>query len=291
MEINSFRIRDPFILLHENKYYLYGTTRLEKDSTRGEGGGFDVFVSDDLCSFEGPYSVFEPDSDFWGKTDFWAPEVHEYNGAFYMLATFKNTGILHGVGILKADTPMGPFRPHSEMPITPRDWSSLDGTLFIEDGKPYMVFCHEWIQIIDGTMCYAELSEDLTHFVTEPKTMFAASENPHATYSRFRDGTLGYVTDGPCMHRTPDGSLLMLWASGGKGGYTEYVSRSDNGRLDGHFGNTQIFYGDNGGHGMLFRDRSGSLKFTLHAPNIPSNERAAIFSVEETEDSISLETI
>jgi hypothetical protein len=27
---------------------------------------------------------------------------------------------------------------------------ALDGTLWVEDGVPYMIFCHEWIQITDG---------------------------------------------------------------------------------------------------------------------------------------------
>ena len=29
---------------------------------------------------------------------------------------------------------------------------TLDGTLYVENGLPYMVYAHEWIQILDGTM-------------------------------------------------------------------------------------------------------------------------------------------
>ena len=37
-----------------------------------------------------------------------------------------------------------------------------------------MVFVHEWTSMPDGNglMCYAPLSDDFTHFIEEPKTMF-----------------------------------------------------------------------------------------------------------------------
>ena len=42
-------IRDPYVLLDKGKYYLYGT---RSETCWGEAYGFDVFVSDDLESFE-----------------------------------------------------------------------------------------------------------------------------------------------------------------------------------------------------------------------------------------------
>ena len=54
--------------------------------------------------------------------------------------------------LLVAYTPEGPFVPLTGKPHTPADWMSLDGTLYVENGKPYMVFCHEWTQVTDGSM-------------------------------------------------------------------------------------------------------------------------------------------
>ena len=34
----------------------------------------------------------------------------------------------------------------------------------VEDGQPYMVFCHEWCQMKDGRMCYAPLAPDFASF-------------------------------------------------------------------------------------------------------------------------------
>ena len=107
-----------------------------------------------------PKHAFAPPADFWGKQDFWAPEVHAYNGAFYMFATFM--GDTRGTGILKADHPAGPFLPWSDGAVTPRDQMCLDGTLHIDkNGKPWIVYCHEWVQVGNGTMNAAPLSEDL----------------------------------------------------------------------------------------------------------------------------------
>ena len=273
-------------MLDNGTYYLYGTTRFPDGNEIAESYGFDVYVSRDLESFEGPYPVFSPEEDFFGLCDFWAPEVHAYRGAYYMLATFKGASGLHGVGILKSDSPRGPFTPHSRMPITPTDWAALDGTLYIDKaGKPYMVFCHEWSQITDGTMCYAPLSEDLTHFTSEPITMFPASENPFGRPSKLREG-IGYITDGPCMYRTSTDRLLMLWSMRGERGYMECVYRSDNGELSGSFSPISVIYPDDGGHGMIFRGKDSLPRLVLHTPNTRGDERAKIFKLTDTGDNL-----
>jgi arabinan endo-1,5-alpha-L-arabinosidase len=49
------------------------------------------------------------------------------------------------------DTPTGPFAAFTNHSTWPTDRMTLDGTLWVEDGVPYMVFGHEWVQIKDGT--------------------------------------------------------------------------------------------------------------------------------------------
>lgn len=277
MKNTEFWIRDPFVLLDGGRYYMYGTTRSR------EKAGFDVYVSDDLENWEGPIPVFEYSEGFWGKMHYWAPEVYKYRGAYYMFATFKDDGPWHGCQILRSESPTGPFLPHSEGPITPKEWSSLDGTFYIgKDGKPYMIFCHEWIQISNGEMCYAELSDDLTHFVSEPRTMFRAGDFPEV----IKPGHVGnFVTDGPFMYRSKTGELLMLWSSVGESGYLECVMRSDNGEIDGKFELVDLLFREDGGHGMLFRDKAGNLKFSLHHPN-RVNEHLELFDVEDAGDTL-----
>lgn len=268
MKLHQIHIRDPFALFEDGKYYLYGT--------RGEGcwdhcSGFDVYVSTDLEDWSDPISVFEKQADFWADRQFWAPEVHRYQGKYYMFASFKAEGRRRATHILVSDLPTGPFVPLMPEPITPKDWECLDGTLYIDrQGRPYIVFCHEWVQVADGEMVAMALTEDLRYPAGEPKVLFRASEPSWAT----GDGQGNYITDGPYLHRGDDGRLHMIWSTDCDGKYVVAWAASDNDEIDGNWihGDTFLYSGD-GGHGMLFRDGNGGLKMAIHAPNLSPHER------------------
>ena len=278
----DIHIRDPFVLVHGGKYYMYGTRGA---TCWGEADGFDVFVGDDLENWDGPFAVFHNDGSFWADKHYWAPEVHEYRDAFYMFASFKKDGVNRGTQILRADTPMGPFKPHSDGPVTPRDWGCLDGTLYIsKEQKPYMVFCHEWTQVKDSEMCVMELSEDLTTAVGEPSLLFKASEQPgvHGWEGNF-------VTDGPFLRRLQSGTLIMIWSTQGAQGYCQAVAVSDNGEIDGKWClSPDLLFEKDGGHGMIFTGLDGQLYITLHAPNETPNERPFFYKLREAGDSFVL---
>lgn len=272
MKLSDINLRDPFILPNGGKYYLYGSR-----GTRG----FYVFVSRDLVEWSEPILCFSPPEGFWADRDFWAPEVHRYkDGYFYMFASFKKDGLCRGTQILRASSPLGPFSPISDGPVTPRDWECLDGTLYIDKaGRPYMVFCHEWVQTVDGEICAIELSDDLKRAVSPPRLLFKGSEMPGAPANAKR-----YVTDGPFMYTREDGRLFMLWSSFGENGYCEIVSRSDNGALDGKWIHSdKLMFKNDGGHGMLFKTFDGQLKFVCHYPNKGAKERPAIFDIDMNE--------
>jgi len=265
MKANEIVIRDPYVLLHEGKYYMYGTRSLlcwdtpEDISTQG----FDAYVSDDLVHWRAPVPVFTRPEGFWANRNFWAPEVHGYRGAFYLLATFIGEGRRRGTQILHADSPLGPFAVHSPQPITPPDWECLDGTLYVDKtGVPYMVFCHEWVQIKNGTICAVRLSEDLTAPVGEPWVLLSAADAHWADKNAAR-----YVTDGPFLYRTRTGALLMLWSSLKDGQYVQAIARSSNGEINGSWEHLDLLYEADGGHGMVFTTKEGELMLALHSPN------------------------
>lgn len=270
-EIN---IRDPFVLPvpEEQKYYLYGTTGTE---TWAESAtSINYYTSTDLENWEGPFLAFTPPDGFWADRNFWAPEVHKYQEYYYMFASFKAAGVPRGTQILRADSPRGPFLPISDAPVTPRDWECLDGTLYVDaNAQPWMVFCHEWVQVGDGEVCAIRLSADLTSAVGEPHILFHASEAPWAQEVNSK-GRKGYVTDGPWMHRLPDGGLVMLWSSFGEGGYTVGIAQSDSGDVLGEWKQLpKPLYAGDGGHCMTFRDFNGQLLLTYHRPNSTPDER------------------
>jgi len=291
MKKADIQIRDPFILTlpEERRYLLFGST--DKDIWSGPGTGFDCYESRDLENWTGPIPAFRPPVDFWSNTQFWAPECHPWQGRYFLFASFARDGRQRGTQILVADKPEGPYRLHSDGPVTPRDWECLDGTLFADDaGKPWMVFCHEWVQIEDGEMCAVPLTTDLRAAAGKPVRLFRASEAKWAKPME-RDGRLrNFVTDGPFLHRLRDGRLLMLWSTIGYEGYAMGYAVSDSGSVLGPWRQSEApIYGRDGGHGMLFRDFDGRLWMTLHHPNDTPYERPVWLEVTETQGGLAVE--
>lgn len=283
MKLSDIHIRDPFILTFENKYYMYGAPG--KNAWDGQGG-FLCYVSNDLEEWSEPIKCFTPPENFWADTNFWAPEVHYYNGSFYLFATLKADDKHRGTQIFKADSPLGPFKEHSDCAVTPHDMECLDGTLYVDSkGIPYIIFCNEWTQVVNGRMYYAQLDSELKSIVGEPKLMFTARDYP--SVRAISHG--GYVTDGPFMYRCKNNDLVMLWSSFGEKGYFQGVLKSDNGEIDGKWIEQKPLFETNGGHGMLFKDFGGKLRLSLHAPNSPrGSERLTLYEIEDSEGILSV---
>jgi len=293
MKLNEINIRDPFILPFDGKYYMYGSrvSHPNEDSPWGTQTGFDVYVSEDLENWSSPKSVFEKIDSFWGENCFWAPEVHIYNGKFYMLATFKAANKCRATHILVSDTPDGTFRPLSDHPVTPPQWECLDGTLYIDKhGIPHLVFCHEWLQIDDGTVCEVALSSDLSEPISQPRVLFRASDYPGVrSVSKKKNA---YVTDGPFMYRTQAGKLFCLWSTASHTGYCELIAESDNGDIDGNWAVSPVpLSAQDGGHGMLFQAYTGKTLFVMHQPNTTLLERPVIMELVDENNCLTLSNI
>lgn len=284
----DINIRDPYVLVHDGMYYLYGTRGA---TCWGEADGFDCYVGTDLEHWSEAAEVFHRPEGFWADRNYWAPEVHVYQGKFYMFASFKSEDRERCTIILKADNPLGPFEVHSEGTASPEAWGCLDGTLYTDhDGKPYLVFCHEWKQVQDGTICAVALSDDLNRRAGEPRTLFAASEARPWVRPVISDVPgENYVTDGPFMYRTKQGRLLMLWSSFGEEGYAQAAAYSDNGDISGNWKQDPVpLYTKDGGHGMIFDGLDGKKYLALHAPNSHLNERPIFHEIEERDDRLFL---
>ncbi len=285
--LDRIRVRDPFVLVErdEQRYWLYGTT--DPDPWHGPGVGFDAWWSRDLENWHGPIAVFRPPPGFWGECNFWAPEIHLHRGRLVMFASFRSAREGRGVQTLVADHPSGPFLPLSTGPVTPPGWACLDGTLHMAaDGAPWMVFCHEWLQIDDGRICAMPMTPTLDGAAGDPVELFRASTAP---WVRPVQDQHHFVTDGPFLHRTPGGDLLMLWSSFSRRGYAIGLARSASGELRGpwHHEPQPLWRGD-GGHAMLFRDFDQRLVLAFHAPNRSPLERVRLMEVEDSVDGLHL---
>ncbi len=296
-------VRDPFILTDTKTktYYLYASA---KDTTLMPNGnnGIVVYTSKDLNHWESPKPVFEIPNDSWAspRHGAWAPEVHFYKGKYYLFVTLSNPEKplpndkgrnmpMRGTTILVSDKPDGIFTPLKNEPHTPADWMSLDGTLFIENGQPYLVFCHEWVQIETGTFERIKLSKNLKNTEGVAKTIFKVTDaNWVKSINAKPYNATGFVSDGAWFYRTKTGKLLMLWSSFSSCGYTVGIAESSNGKLTGAWKQQQdVLYCNNGGHAMLFKTFEGRLMMTLHQPN-SGNIRARIFEMEDLGNTIKI---
>lgn len=282
MKNREINIRDPFVLYENGTFYMYGTRARNFGK---KTGGFDVYVSTDLEEWSEPVECFNSNAYGLNREVNWAPEVHKYKDSYYMFATFTMENGRRGTYALKSENPMGPFIPHSQEALTPKDWESLDGTLYVnKGGTPYIVFCHEHRQIIDGTICYTRLSDDLTCAIGETTTLFSASSPQWA--DRKPDGE-HYVTDGPFIYRTKDGTLLMLWSTFIKGKYAECLVLFNDGELNTNFEHLPPLIDNDGGHGMIFKANE-KLYLTYHSPNKSGYEHPGFIEIEDHNQHLSL---
>lgn len=265
----DINIRDPFIVVEDDTYYMFGTSMNENH--------FLCYESKNLENFYKVHYAYRKEDSFWADSDYWAPEVHKYQDKYYLFASFKSKDRARGTQVFFSNKITGPYRPLTEYPYTPPNWECLDGTLYVEDGIPYSIFAHEWVQIGDGTMCLVELSKDLKEVKSEPQVILRASEGPWVR--AYTEGS--YVTDGPFIHKLSDGSLIMIWSSFSESGYSIGQAKSVNGIKGPWVHLEETLYEKDGGHGMIFKDLKGRLILSLHMPNSLGLERPYFFEIEE----------
>jgi len=295
LQTSDIQIRDPFIFSEpkERCYYLFGTT--DKNCWKGAGQGFDCFRSKDLCQWEGPLPAFRPPPSFWGTENFWAPEVHCFQDRYYMLASFKAPRRYRGTQILCSTHIAGPYVPLTAGPVTPADWECLDGTLHVDaQGRPWIVFCHEWVQVHNGAVYAMRLSPDLKQPAGRPVFLFNASEAPWVNHPGWPGAGEAlrfptYITDGPFLFRSRNGILHMLWSSMGGRGYAMGLACSASGAVTGPWRqNDAPLWAEDGGHGMIFQGLDGRLFVTFHTPNRTPAERPVFIEIEDAANGIRL---
>lgn len=301
-DFDSLKMSDPFIL-PDNTTHTYFLT--------GSNGA--IWKSSNLKTWQGPFNVAQIDTNSWMgvKPMIWAAEIHKYKNRYFYFATFTNSRVIidsipfryniprRASHILVSDKVEGPYKSMNNRNYLPSNEATLDGTFWIEDGVPYMVYCHEWLQIIDGTMVAIQLKPDLSDSEGKPFTLFRASDAPWAkelnsigeiTNNR---KTPGWVTDGPYLFKTKTGRLGMIWSSWGDKRYALGVAYSQSGKLKGPWiQEPEPLISNNSGHGMLFRTFEGKLLMSLHYqssdPKNPqrSFRKPMLLEVDDSGDSL-----
>ena len=238
---NPVTMGDPFILRASNgKFYMYGTT----DYTFLD---FRVYESDDLSHWTYKGKCFEPKDNTWTTDMFWAPEVYERDGKFYMLhsSNWKDnpTHELENfrLGVAVSDSPTGPFVEMYDKPIFDPGYPIIDANLyFSDDGRVWLYYsrcCYKHPveselsaklksegkadEVEESWIYGVEVKPDLSGVVGEPKLLLCPPQKLRDPQSRWEDLS-ALAGEGEAIRRWNEGSFIF------KHGDTYYMMFSTN---------------------------------------------------------------
>lgn len=243
---------DPFIMLHNGKYYAYGTKAAD---------GIAVYVSDDLLTWSAENNLALNKSDVWAERKFWAPEVYYKNGKFYMYYSADEH-----ICVAVSTSPLGPFKQEIEKPMI-ADEKCIDNSLFTDDdGKAYLFFD----RFNDGLNIWvAEMKDNLIDL--KPETMHKCinvSQKWEEVWPRVNEGSfvikhkgVYYMTYSANSYESPFYGVGVATATNIYGPWVKYENNpvlQKPGDLVGI------------GHSAMFTDKEGKLRIVFHAHNSTS---------------------
>ncbi len=244
-------LADPFILLHKNIYYAYGT---------GADNGIEVMTSDDLkvwkraAGTKSGLALHKDDS--YGNKWFWAPEVYFVNDKFYMYYSAEER-----MCVAVSDSPLGPFKQSVHKPML-EGQKTIDNSLFIDDdGKAYLFFD----RFNDGLNIWvAELEDDL--MTLKEETMHPCihvSQDWEKVWPRVNEGSfvikhkgVYYMTYSANSYESPFYGIGCATTTNIMGEWTKYSNNpllQKPGELVGV------------GHSAMFKDKDGNWRIVYHA--------------------------
>jgi hypothetical protein len=262
---NSPEIRDTFIFnAPDGWYYMTGTTRRADGDYWSETNGICIWRSRNLEQWESLGKVFDyretPES--WQNQvslhlNCWAPEIVFYDNTYWLTySTSPGCGLLKSLsGDIK-----GPYADYGRVVM-----KGIDSGFFMEGETLYLIWQNGYI---------APLTRDGQSFTAEPELLLPENDRQTgyegAGLIKVAGKYVLYAAEWNGDHRI-DGTYDMMY------------SVAEN--LSGPYSPRQVLV-PHGGHGCLFYDKEGRLRFTLFGNDrtTPFRRRAAagFVTVEET---------
>jgi len=161
-------LRDPYMVVCDDAYYLYGT--LVKNNGDWKDTAWGCYKNEgDLTSGKWALTkelVYEKPAN--AEKNFWAPEVHKYNGKYYFYTcswSNKDNG-KQSIGVAVSDSPTGPFVDigkelvkGSQTLDETHTWEDIDPTVWIETDENGVE--HRYLCWGNTRMFICELNEDM----------------------------------------------------------------------------------------------------------------------------------
>src|SRR5581483_262988 len=145
---------DPSIMRVGDRYWATATTSEWAPI-------FPLFTSRDLVNWTLQGAVFSQ-APAWSQGSYWAPELSEYRGAFYVYYAARNESHTLCVAVAKAERPGGPY--HDYEPLVCQPHGSIDPMAAAdENGVRYLIWKEDGNSVHEPTPIWAQrLSEDGT---------------------------------------------------------------------------------------------------------------------------------
>jgi beta-xylosidase len=164
---------DPYVLRVGDTYWAYGTG----PASDGDRAVFEILRSDDLVHWSTVGRALER-VDIPNATTYWAPEVVEDRGIFYLYYSVGVEDRGHAIRVATANRPDGPFLDSGQV-LTPHERFAIDAHPFRDiDGEWYLYYAHDVLTGDRvGTSLAVDRMVDMTTLAGEPRSVLTATGN------------------------------------------------------------------------------------------------------------------
>ncbi len=250
--VKNIYTADPSAHVFNGKIYIYPSHDVEHDCPDDDNGDqyqmedYHILSMDNLDSecIENGLALSQDDVP-WVKNQMWAPDAAYINGKYYLIFPAKDHDGIFRLGVASSDSPVGPFTPQDNYiqgsySIDPAVLVDDDGTISCYYGGLWGGQLEMWQsgsfnpdehrpegdEPALGPM-YAEFSQDMTKFVTEPKHLQILDENGEPLKASDEDRR---YFEGPWMHKY-NGKYYLSYSTG----TTHYLCYAEGEHRDGPF--------------------------------------------------------
>lgn len=250
--ITSIFTADPSAHVFNGKIYIYPSHDVVHDVPDDDDGeqyimeDYHVLSMDNLdseCEDNG-LALSQHDVP-WVSRQMWAPDAIYKNGKYYLIFPAKDKNGIFRIGVAESDSPTGPFEPQEN--YIQGSYSIDPAVLVDNDGRTYCYYGGLWGGQLEmwqsgsfnpeekrpsgddpaiGPM-FAEFSDDMTRFISEPKHLVITDENGEPLKAGDEDRR---YFEGPWMHKY-NGRYYLSYSTGS----THFLCYAEGEKPDGPF--------------------------------------------------------
>jgi hypothetical protein len=299
LKLPDILARDASILADADSrtYYFYASVE--------PAGSVVVYRSKDLSNWEGPAPVFQIPAGSWANPAQGVGDarVYPYRGKYYLFATLFNAGkiiakppdswrvnTMQGTQVFVAESPQGPFSPvpgGGDKPYTPADFVAQGGSLYVEGDTAWLVYAHDWTQLVDAVVEAVHLKADLSAPAEDPIYLFKGSDAPWLPLQKAASREPRYYpAAGPSVYRTRNGALMALWSGPKERKSAVVQARSVTGRLRGPWRQDAALLAEDSTFPTIFKAFDGRLLMLVNQPAEGGRAKAKLVELEDTGDTL-----